>query len=229
MNAEQVFKFCRAYKMFYQGKFDFKNYGGRAAIFTPPLINQPERRHYYRISQKLNDDQIHALFTIGYFRNPRAYVTDLSTPEALTEALAFSARGENGRHVLESDLYELSKRLKDLDVDDWLYGEKIDGTRATVPGCVQDIEAGTLSPDVACLVLLIPQPDKGYQWFKYMTDRPDLLGDSARAQRLLYLDRLLKAHRTGWRGMTHELAKNFWAQFEQPLSPAPVNTPASLF
>src|SRR5690606_30231432 len=115
MTAEQVFKYYRIYKLYYQGKFDIKKYGGH--IRTPPLIQQPDRRFYWRIAQKLDDAQIHALFTTGFFYNPSAYVADLATQQAFSAAIQFASRAENGRPLLEADLYALQKRLRAVDLD----------------------------------------------------------------------------------------------------------------
>jgi hypothetical protein len=221
MNAETVFRYCRTYKLYYQGTFDFKKFGGKLPM--PPLIQQPERKFYYRIAQKLNDAQIHALFTRSYFFNPRAYVTDLSTPDAFTHAVAFASRAENGRTLLEHDLYALRKRLQDVNVDEWLYGELIDGQRSSTPACLQEVISGELPLDLACLVLLIPQPELSYDWAATRSTRPiDMaFGPAGLLTRLRKLDTLLWLHRTGWRTMTHPLAKEFWASLNVP-SLAPI-------
>lgn len=228
MTADNVFKFCRAYKMFYQDKYDFKKYGG--SIRTPPLLQQHDRRFYYRIAQKLNDSQIHALFTIGYFHNPNAYVTDLTTPEAFTAAVTFASRGENGHDLLAAELYELGKRLRKLDIDAWLYGEIISGRRTAQPGCLQDIVSGDLAPDLAVALLLIPQPTLQYAWAAEMSERSSTFGPGQTVAKLRKIDQLLYRQRPGWRNLTHTLAKEFWASTKyKTLAPKPVEASASLF
>jgi hypothetical protein len=217
MSPETVFKLYRAYKAYYNGGYDFARYKGN--IRTPPLIQQPDRRFYYRIAQKLQDTQIHALFTQGFFFNPRAWIADFATPDALSKGLAFASRGENGQTLFEHDLYDLSKYLQTVDLDAWLYGEILGSSRAAMPECMQDVISGRFSPDLACAVLLIPQPHLDYQWTKFWfkTD----FGASSWVERLRKLDTMLYTHRTGWRFMTHTVVKPFWNELVRPKSLAP--------
>lgn len=226
MTADTVFKFYRVYKLYYQGTYDFKKYRGNLKM--PPLIQQPERRFYYRIAQKLTDPQVHALYSTGFFFNPRAYVTDLATPAAFTAAVSFASRAENGRTLMEADLYELRKRLQDVDLDAWLYGEFIGHERATIPGCLQDVISGTLPLDVACAILLIPQPARAFHWTTFW--QPTTFGAHVWVERLRLLDRLLMLQRPGWRSTNYDLAKDFWATMGQaPLSPIQRTKPVTLF
>jgi hypothetical protein len=232
MTAETAFKFYRAYKLFYQGAYDFKKYGGN--IKVAPLIKQADRRFYYRISQKLNDAQVHALYTAGFFFQPRAYVSQLVTEDALRAAVVFASRAENGRPLLEADLYTLAKHLRTEDLDGWLYGEQdTHGERSTMPGSLQAVINGELPLDVACLVLLIPQPALGYEWTKYWQSRPDAgfgLGPSVWIDRLLKLDQLLRLQRPGWRMLTHDLARQFWTELHvKSLVPVSQTPATSLF
>lgn len=226
-----MFELSRAYRFYYAGKYDFAKYDGH--IKTPPLQSQADRRFYFRIAQKLNDDQIHALFTIGFFHKPKAYVADLSTPEAFTAAMIFAGRPENGRTLLERELYDLSKVLRQTDIDTWLYGERIDGQRASTPECMRMIMSGELAPDVACLLLLIPQPALQYAWMPYQEARPEAtfgLGIGPWLQRLRLIDQLILRQRPGWRMLSHDLAKAFWKAMRYPtLAPHYDVQPAALF
>lgn len=208
MTAEQVFKLYRAYKFYYSGNYDFKKYGGN--INAPPLLQQRDRQFYYRIAQKLNDEQIHGLFTSGFFFKPKAYVSDFATPDALNVALTFASRAENGRTLLEHDLYELEKTHAN-DMQDWLF------TDAAVPACMQDVISGSLPLDLACLLLLIPMKHHDYQWTKYWEARPEAslgLGVQPWIDRLKKVDQLIVMQRPGWRLLAFGLAKEFWSRFD---------------
>lgn len=213
MNAETCYKFARAYKLYYQGTYDFKKYGGNVRV--RPLIEQPDRRFYWRIAQKLNAAEIHALFTVGHFFKPNAYIAELASPESFTRAVAFASRAQNGQPLLEADLYELRKYLQTVDLDAWLYGEDLGGRRSAIPECLQMVISGALALDVACLLLLIPQPQLQYHWLDAHPATPvstafGSLGSAAWIDRLKKLDQLLRLQRPGWRMMTQEVAKNFW-------------------
>lgn len=227
MTAEQVFHLYRAYKFYYAGKIRFEH--GRAVISHPPLIKQRDRQFYYRIAQKMGDAQIHALFIAGFFYRPHAYVSDFMTPEANRAALIFAGRQENGRVLMEHDLYELHKRLPDIDLQEWLYGI-VDGKQTAMPGCIQDVIAGELPADLAAMLLLIPQRHLSYDWPAYWAALPDTgLGCHSWIDRLKTLDQLLRVHRTSWRSMTHELAEKFWNDLGQPLTPIKPHIAATLF
>ena len=211
MTAELVFKHYRAYKLYYSGEFDaLLKYNKQ--VTTPPLSNQLDRQFYYRIAQKLSDNQIHALFSHGLFFNPAAHISDLATPTAQHAALVFASRPENGETMIHHDLFELHKRLAPpVDIDAWLYGEIMGSQRASVPECMQMVINGELAPDIACMVLLIPQPAKQYNWPDAFTPSGVTgLGVLPWIDRLKRLDRLISSHRPGWRIMTHELAMTFW-------------------
>lgn len=206
MTADTVFKQYRAHKFFYGGKYDIRRYHGN--LKCPPLINQPDRRYYYRISTKLNDDQVNGLFTIGLFFNPKAHISELCTPAALDAGMKWASRPENGRYLLETELYTLSKTLKQVDILDWLYGD------SAMPPCLQSIIAGELQPDVAALLLLIPQAHLDYHWTQHWDKRAeDMLGigPGPWIDRLKKLDQLVCMYRPGWRMLSHDLAKAFWA------------------
>lgn len=217
MTAEEVFKLYRAYKFFYSGKhLDFDRY---VNIKIPPLIQQRERQFYYRIAQRLNDATVHALFTVGFFFAPKAHVSTLATPDAFAAALSFAGRAENGDTLLQHDLYELKKRFVDhatcqcttglqVDLAAWLYGEPGE----LIPTCVQDIINGDLPLDIACMLLLVPQPSMSYNWPETMATHPDDagLGASPWIDRLKKVDQLLRLHRPLWRLTAHRLSTEFW-------------------
>jgi hypothetical protein len=236
MTAEQVFRFYRAYKFFYNGTYnDLQRY---ANIKCPPLLEQRDRQFYYRISQRLNDATVHALFTQGFFHNPSAHVSALATPETLKAAMLFAGRAENGNTLITHDLYELRKQLTSqltpVDIDSWLYGEGENGNRASMPGCLQQVISGELPLDIACLLLLIPQPDLQLNWLVDMTRvAPDDmgLGSGPWRDRLIKLDQLLRYHRPTWRLDSHHFAQEFWHSLGIPsLAPASViPTEPSLF
>jgi len=230
MTAENVFRFYRAYKFYYQGKYDMRKYG---AMRTPPLINQHDRRFYYRISQKLDDAQIHGLFTTQFFFNPHAYVADMVTPDAFSEAMSFAGRAENGRTLLDHDLYELGKRLRSIDLDEWLYGEWVGDQRASSPECLQEVIGKSIPLDVASIVLLIPRKAVGYDWVTYHESRPSLgLGPGPWIARLKCADQLIRLQRQGWRMLAWELSEQFWQSVPAAYNMAPAyldKLPAQLF
>ncbi len=242
MTAEHVFKFYRAYKFFYAGKsHELEKY---ASIKCPALIEQRDRSFYYRISQRLNDPTIHALFTCGFFYNPRAHVSALATPDAMSAAMVFAGRSENGNTLIAHDLYELHKKFTDkctgcggtgrtdnhvtgevecgdcdgggrtlLDIDAWLYGERDGNSRALLPECIQQVISGELPLDLACLLLLIPQPARHYDWLNDMEiESPDDMGLGARPwmERLIKADQLLRLQRPTWRLDSRHFASEFW-------------------
>jgi hypothetical protein len=205
VTAENVYKFYHAYKFFYDGRYDITKYHG--ALKLKPLIQQRDRQYYHRIAHKLQDAQIHALFSVGFFFNPKAHSSDFVTPDAQRAALAFAGRAENGPVMLRADLYHLGNRLRDEDdLMNWLYA-----LDASMPGCLGDVISGTLPLDLACALLLIPQPTLGLQWTAYWSEQPDLgLGPHPWIARLKKLDQLLRMQRPGWRMLAHELATEFW-------------------
>jgi hypothetical protein len=225
VTAEQVFKFFRAYKFFYAGDYDFRKYGGNPPP-APPLIKQHDRQFYYRIAQKMSDPQIHALFTSGFFFNPRAHASDFVSPTAFSAALAFAGRHENGVELMKADLYALRKRLLPEDVLDWLYGSE----GSSIPPVLGEVIGGELPPDLACVLLLIPQADLQYQWVTYWQAQPNFgLGAHPWIDRLQRLDQLLNMHRPMWRMTTHALAKDFWHSLDvTTLSPI-THSDVSLF
>ena len=209
MTAEQAFKFARVYKLYYAGKYDFKKYKGNMKM--PPLIKQPDRVYYHKLAGKLTDAQIHALFLVGYFFNPAAHISSLVTPNGMTAAVEFATRGEQGRTLLEHDLYELSKTLSGKDLDQWLYGEWLDGQRASMPECIQMTINGELPLDLAAMLLLIPHPELHYNWPDHFADVETMgLGIGPWIQRLRKMDQLIVPQRPGWRMLSFYLAKQFW-------------------
>lgn len=206
MTAEQVFKLYRGYKFFYQGHSRFSK-DGTAILTHPPLLKQFDRQYYHRISHKMSDAQIYALFTLGFFFNPTAHVSDLMTPAAQKAAFAFAGRLENGAEVLRSDLYDLGKRLAGEDLPEWLYGS--DGS--TMPPVLGDVINGVLPLDLACLLLLIPQQALAFDWLGYWAKQPDYgLGAHTWIHRLKKADQLIQMRHPHWRMMTHTLAREFW-------------------
>ena len=223
MTAEQTFKFSRAYKFYYQGKYDFTKYKG--GMRTTPLTNQPDRRFYYRISQKLTDAQIHALYTLAYFYKPNAYLTDLVTPDAFADAIAFASRAENGKTLLEHDLYELAKSLKTLDLDAWLYGEWNGHQRFAIPECLQMVMNKYLPLDLAAILFLVPRVELDYHWPAFHAASPTAgmtLGASDWIERLKKADQLVRMQRPGWRALAWDLSKTFWGSLGLPLGPKSV-------
>jgi hypothetical protein len=228
MTAEHVFALSRAYQCYYKGTFDFQKYHGKMPC--PPLIQQRDRQFYHRIANHLDDATIHALFTLAYFYKPNAYIADLVTRDIWSAANVFASRTQNGRPLFESELYDLSRRFvsvpSEQEGDDapapasihtWLYANGM-------PACIQEVIRGDLPLDLACLLLLIPRPTFDYDWPAYWFSRPDAsvgLGPQPWIERLKKADLLIWARRTGWRVLSHELARDFWACIGQP-SLAPI-------
>ncbi len=205
MTAEKVFSFSQAYKLYYQGKFDFQKYKGQMP--TPPLIQQKDRQFYHRIANRLSDESVHALFTLSYFHNPKAYIADLVSRECMDAAIKFASRGQNGRPLFESELYDLAKRFEEESILNWLYDNAL-------PPCLQEVMDGSLPLDTACMLLLIPQPRILFDWGKFWLNHPDAgmgLGAAPWVERLKKADQLIFAQRDGWRTLSHALAKEFWA------------------
>jgi hypothetical protein len=231
MTAENVFKWARVYRLYYAGKYDFKKYKG--GMKMPPLIKQPDRVYYYKIAGRLTDAQIHALFLVGFFHNPSAHISDLATPKATAAAVEFCSRGEGGQTVQEHTLYDLSKQLAGKDLDAWLYGEWIGKERASMPECVQSVIKGELPLDTAALLLLIPQPEFGYNWMEHFADVEDSgLGLGPWLQRLKRMDQLLVAQRPGWRMLAFHCSGAFWkaiAESHGTLQPKGNSAPNALF
>jgi hypothetical protein len=229
MTAESVFQFYRAYKLFFQGKYDFKKYRGN--IRTAPLIQQPERRYYYRIAQKLNDAQIHALMLLSFFKKPNAFVTDLATTEAFQQAVAFASRAENGRPLFEAELYRLVKYLETWTSTHGSTANHGQSARESVPECQQMVIAGELNVDLACMLLLIPRPEKDYNWATWKDTQPACgFGPLSFVNQLRRVDQLIVAHRPGWRMLSYDLSKNFWGPFpHDSLAPRVLQHEATLF
>jgi hypothetical protein len=256
MTADDVFRYYRAYKFFYSAKntSDFEKY---TRIKCPPLIEQRDRHFFYRLSQKLNDDTIHGLFIFGFFYHPNAYIAELATPEARLSALVFASRAQNGDTLIQSDLYDLKKRLKcdechgsgkarggeaggdtfecgncegtGTDILTWLYGGE-----GSLPPCVQDLIAGDLPLDLACMLLLVSQKDLGYQWLATLPVDDSGLGTGPWVNRLKKADRLLSFVRPAWRLTAQRVSKEFWHTLADELStssfaPFTAQTEASLF
>jgi hypothetical protein len=230
MTAEQVFTTAKAYRMYFSTEsYDYIKYRGQ--VKTGPLIQQRDRQFYYRLSTKLNDEQIHAALLMTYFFKPNAYIADVVSPESLDAGIAFASRAENGKTLLLHDLYALRKRLKPRLLDAWLYAEMMDGQRAAIPGCVTDILTRELPLDLACILLLIPQPQIAYHWAQYWEQREgqkSSFGVMPWLTRLRKVDQLLNYYRPGWRRMTHTLAEGFWSSYRD-VSLAPSQEDYRLF
>lgn len=212
MTAENVFRFYRAYKFYYQGKYDLMKYG--PAMKSPPLINQADRRFYYRISQKLADEQIHGLFTVAFFHHPNAYVADLVSPDALQAGMQFAARAENGRTLLEHDCYTLRKHLATVNLDEWLYGEWMGTQRVAIPECLQMVINGELPLDLAAILLLVPRKELDYHWTAQFSD--GALGAGEWIGRLKCADQLIRLQRPGWRQLAWSVSEQFWTELAIP-------------
>jgi len=233
MTAEQAYKFYHGYKLMFAGRYDPRKYKWNLPNL-PVLSRQPDRHFYSRLAHKLNDAEIHALYTVGFFHKVNAYIADLMTPDLTTAAMDFVARGEKGRVQLETDLYELSKTLEDKDIDAWLYGDIVDGKRTLVPECLQMVVDRELDLDVAALVLLIPQPRLGFNWSAEMQTRDDVqsFGPVSLPRKLETADRLINYNRPGWRCISQSVAADFWRTLGVPdngLAPAAIHTKPSLF
>lgn len=231
MNAETVYKFYHGYKLFYQGRYDFRKYNWSLPNL-PPLSKQPDRHFYSRIAQRLSDAEVHALFTVGFFFKVDAYIADLATPDGYSAAMEFVASAQNGRKQLEADLYALSKVLEHRDLDTWLYGDVVDGKRTMVPECLQMVVDRELPLDVAALLLLIPQPSLSYDWFMEMQSRPVSMafGPISTPHKLQRADRLINFSRPGWRLLSQQVAAEFWKSTGvTSLAPIAVETKPSLF
>ena len=215
MTAEHVMTAAKAYRMYFStDTYDYVKYHGQ--IKTGALIQQRDRQFYYRLSTKLNDEQIHATLLLTYFFKPTAYINEAVTPQAMEAGVALASRAENGITLLKHDLYELRKRLKPRLLDAWLYAPMMDGQRASIPECLSDIFNGTLPLDLACLVLLIPHPQLSYHWAQYWEQREgkkSSFGVMPWLTRLRKADQLFNLYRPGWRRMTHMLADAFWSSY----------------
>ena len=212
MTAEQVYKLSKAYRLYFTADYDIFKY--KWAVKTPPLIQDTRRQFYHRLANKLSDTQIHATLTVAHFFKPEIFITDIVSQEHIDAGVQFDSRRENGTQLYCRDLYDLRKRVKVRDLDEWLYGAFTDGQRSGVPGCISDILNRSLPLDLACLLLLVPRPELDYQWVKYWEERePQMTSFGVRPwiERLKKVDRLLQYQRTGWRQDTHRLSKIFWA------------------
>jgi hypothetical protein len=228
MTPERVYKFYRAYKLYFQGSYDFTKYKGN--IKTPSLLSVPERRFYHRISQKLDDAQVHALFALAFFHDPKMYVATLASDAWFKKAVTFASRGENGLPMLEADSYKLASRLPAAALDEWLYGEILSNGRGIMPECMSDVIAETLPLDLAAALLLIPQAHLHYHWVKAFTDIGPF-GVIPYIDRLRKVDQILYMQRPGWRTLSHPLARRFWDTYAvDSLAPKVLATPGpSLF
>lgn len=223
MTSEEVFRYYRAYKFYYSGTLGqaTKGIGYYAAIKCPELLAQQDRQFYWRLAQRLSSNTIHALFTVGFFHNPKAHISALATPEAISAGIAFESRAQNGETLLNADLYELQKKWIEetvcqcsisllINIDRWLYGETDNGQRVQMPGCLQEVINETLPVDLACLLLLVPRPEFNYQWLKDISPDPMGLGSGPWIDRLQKLDLLLREQRPDWRVLSHKLSGEFW-------------------
>jgi hypothetical protein len=235
MTAEQVFIYYRAYKFFYKAKAptDFEKY---TAIKCPPLIEQKDRQFFHRIANRLSQDTVHALFISSFFYQPNAYIANIATPDAFEKAMLFAGRWQNADTLLEHNLYQLKKRFVDDTVDgltpileyptDWLYGKG--GT--TLPPVIQDVIAGDLPLDLACILLLVSQPDLKYHWLQDIPPDDSGLGTGPWVDRLKKADRLISFVRPAWRLTAQRLSKEFWHSLNLPsLAPAVTSVESSLF
>lgn len=218
MTPEQVFMYAKSYKLYFTtNSYDFLKYQGHTK--TPPLISQRDRQFYYRLSVKLNDEEIHAAFLLAHFYKPTTYIADICASESLSAAVSFAARAENGVRQLAHDLYDLRKRLRVEDLHDWLYAPE----DASIPHAIEALVAKELPVDLACLLLLIPQPSCGLQWTAYWEQREPThtsFGVRPWLERLRKADQLLYWRRPQWRQHTHALAERFWSSYEHWLTPA---------
>lgn len=230
MTTEDAIKFGKAYKLYFStDTYDYPKYKGE--VRTGALLQQRDRSLYYRLSRKLNDDQIHATLLHTHFYHPNAYIAEALTPEAMDAGVALDARAKLGSRRLWMDLVELRKRVKPAAMDAWLYAPIVDGERAALPGCIEELIAKTLPIDLACLLLLIPQ--HGQSWVPYWEARePKAASFGVRPwlTRLQKADQLFYLYRPGWRTLTHDLSRTFWESYPtDKLTPAAYTATTSLF
>jgi hypothetical protein len=144
----------------------------------------------------------------------------LVTPDAFADAIAFASRAENGKTLLEHDLYELAKSLRTLDLDAWLYGEWQGTTRASIPECLQMVINRDLPLDLAAILFLVPRPELDYHWVEQFGQQTTFgLGPAEWIDRLKRADQLIRLQRPGWRAMAWDVSKTFWTELGLPLSP----------
>lgn len=223
--------YAKAYRLYFSGSYDFIKYRGHIA--TPPLIKQRDRQFYYRLSKKLNDEQIHATLLLTFFHQPRGFVGDACTPEAMTAGVRFASRAENGLELLKHDLYDVRKRVSAATVAEWLYGEvSDDGYRSQIPPCMGEVIAQSLPLDLACILLLIPQPTLAYDWTQYWSTQTTALtafGVAPWIDRLRKVDQVLHQQRPHWRTHGHLLSTGFWHSYAAGTLTAPAAEMTPLF
>ena len=221
MTAEDVCMYAKSYRLYFRSEsHDFIKYHGY--ITTTPLIKHRDRQYYYRLANKLNDEQIHATLLLAFFFNPSGYIVDACTPEALSAGIAFAARAENGPTVFKHDLYALRKALPKTALDDWFYGAFIDGTRETMPGCIGSIIRKELPLDLAAMLLLVPHAELNYAWAAYWEHREpvgSMFGVRPWLSALRKADQLINWRRPGWRRIAHTYSRGFWGSYQQSLGP----------
>jgi hypothetical protein len=226
VTAEQVFMYAKSYRLYFAtDNYDFMKYSGH--IKTPALITQRDRQFYYRLSTKLNDEQIHATLLTTHFYKPTAYIADVCTPESLDAGIRFASRTENGVTLFAHELYALRKSLPSSDLYEWLYGSE----DSMLPGCIQSLINKELPIDLACLLLLIPREEFGYRWAQYYEEREpsgSSFGIRPWITRLRKADQLIRWRRTAWRQFSYKLSQSFWSSYQLP-SLAPMEAEQHLF
>ena len=222
MTTEEAIKYGKAYKLYFStDTYDFVKYRGE--IRTGALLQQRDRALYYRLSRKLNDAQIHATLLHTYFYKPHAYIADVLTPEATAAGIALASRAELGERRLAMDLYDLRKRVTSRAMNAWLYAQLVDGDRAAIPGCIEDLMAHSLPLDLACLLLLIPQSTQN--WSVYWQEREPQgtsFGVRPWLSRLQKADQILYLYRPQWRQLSHKLSRLFWESYRSEVLLPPV-------
>lgn len=213
MTPEQVCLLYRAYRLYYQDKYDFAKYKGK--MKDPGNISAThEYGMYRRIATKLNDEQVHALFTLGFYYHPSAYIADFAGDDALKNAIRFAERHRHGDVLYDAEIGQLLNAINHdgHDMQAWLYGVDLgNGQRASMADVIDDIAHGIVSPDMACMLLLVPY--ENLNWPQYWKDRGEPipgLGMITAIRQLERLDRLLYIQRTAWRTIAYDVNLRFW-------------------
>ena len=219
MNSEDVFMYAKSYRMYFAtDTYDFMKYHGR--IRTPPLISQRDRQFYYRLSTKLNDEQIHAALLLTYFFKPTAYIADVCSPESIDASIRFASRAENGATLFAHELYAMRKSIPPADLYEWIYGN----AESVLPVCIQSLINKDLPIDLACLLLLIPREEFGYHWSRHYEETEPVgrsFGVRPWIDRLRKADQLIRWRRSEWRQFSYKLSQAFWASYQlSSLAPA---------
>lgn len=221
MTPENVYQYAKSYKLYFAGDFDFVKYGGRIRNLSP-LIQQKDRRFYHKLSQKLNDSEIHMTLLAANFFKPNIYIADICEMGRMDEGVQLASRFMNGLPLTTHTLHDLRKMLRQVDLDDWLYGEKIGDRRAAMPEAMGMVIAKEIPLDVACLLFLVPQRHLGFDWAAHWdaSEAPDAaFGVRPWLTRLRKADQLFHMQWPGYRRLSAAYVRGFWDSFGRTLDP----------